>query len=331
MSDNFNPYHKWLGIPVERQPADHYRLLGLELGECDPDVITHAAEQRMMHLKSVQTGERGHLSQQLLNEIFEARTCLLNSEQKIEYDNQLFSEQQEIPLGINIDTRTKRGNRNVASHSTETDEKRGKDLESVENNLSKLANDVPDFSNFVATEDNQDLEIRNTSFGIQEVSGETARETHSGTNYPEPPPIPPNTPEPPPQPSIVRASDSSFPLPPPLPNRVSTHVSTQQLEGPLPPQLSGDRSESVPQMHPSYEDDSLMAPDLGFTHSDDRTEAAGGDLFSPLGEGGVSQKKKYPESSNRKKENRIRLIGHILAPIIGLILGWVILQFLLNK
>ena len=65
MSDNFNPYHKWLGIPVERQPADHYRLLGLELGECDPDVITHAAEQRMMLLRTLQTGDRANLSQQL--------------------------------------------------------------------------------------------------------------------------------------------------------------------------------------------------------------------------------------------------------------------------
>ena len=30
MSDHFNPYYKWLGIPIDQQPADHYRLLGLE-------------------------------------------------------------------------------------------------------------------------------------------------------------------------------------------------------------------------------------------------------------------------------------------------------------
>ncbi len=34
MSDpNFDPYHKWLGIPPDEQPANHYRLLGLELFE----------------------------------------------------------------------------------------------------------------------------------------------------------------------------------------------------------------------------------------------------------------------------------------------------------
>ena len=25
----FDPYHRWLGIPPEEQPADHYRLLGI--------------------------------------------------------------------------------------------------------------------------------------------------------------------------------------------------------------------------------------------------------------------------------------------------------------
>ena len=27
MADDFNPYHVWLGIPPEEQPANHYRLL----------------------------------------------------------------------------------------------------------------------------------------------------------------------------------------------------------------------------------------------------------------------------------------------------------------
>ncbi len=35
----FAPYHKWLGIPPADQPANHYRLLGLNLFESDPDVI----------------------------------------------------------------------------------------------------------------------------------------------------------------------------------------------------------------------------------------------------------------------------------------------------
>jgi len=29
MSEAFNPYHKWLGIPTDEIPPNHYRLLGI--------------------------------------------------------------------------------------------------------------------------------------------------------------------------------------------------------------------------------------------------------------------------------------------------------------
>ena len=41
MSKIFDPYHKWLGIRPEEQPANYYRLL---------------ADQRMAHIRSFQTG-----------------------------------------------------------------------------------------------------------------------------------------------------------------------------------------------------------------------------------------------------------------------------------
>jgi hypothetical protein len=43
----FDPYHKWLGIPPKDQPADHYRLLAIERFEADPEVIETAANVRM--------------------------------------------------------------------------------------------------------------------------------------------------------------------------------------------------------------------------------------------------------------------------------------------
>ena len=67
MAPSFNPYHKWLGIPLEEQPPHHYRLLGVELFEDDPEVIEAAADQRMAHLRTYQTGKRAALSQKLLN------------------------------------------------------------------------------------------------------------------------------------------------------------------------------------------------------------------------------------------------------------------------
>ena len=35
MSETFDPYHAWLGIPPEQQPPNHYQLLGLQVFEPD--------------------------------------------------------------------------------------------------------------------------------------------------------------------------------------------------------------------------------------------------------------------------------------------------------
>lgn len=85
MSD-FDPYHKWLGIPPRDQPPNHYRLLGLELFESDPDVIDAAAEQRMLYVNQCSMGEHLELSQRLLNELSAARLCLLSPKQRPPYD-----------------------------------------------------------------------------------------------------------------------------------------------------------------------------------------------------------------------------------------------------
>ena len=44
MAELFDPYYKWLGIPIEEQPVNHYRLLGIKMFEADPDVIAEAAD-----------------------------------------------------------------------------------------------------------------------------------------------------------------------------------------------------------------------------------------------------------------------------------------------
>lgn len=89
MSDAFDPYHRWLGIPPAEQPPNHYRLLGIQLFEEDPDVIEAAGDQRMGHLRSYQSGRHSELSQRLLNEVAAAKVCLLNPQKKAEYDGQL--------------------------------------------------------------------------------------------------------------------------------------------------------------------------------------------------------------------------------------------------
>src|SRR5579871_5626018 len=89
MPDDFDPYHKWLGIPPAEQPANYYRLLGLALYESDTDVIDSAADQRMYHVRSFQTGQHSDLSQKLLNELTTARLTLLNADRKGRYDRLL--------------------------------------------------------------------------------------------------------------------------------------------------------------------------------------------------------------------------------------------------
>ena len=106
MANAFDPYHKWLGIPPREQPADHYRLLGVERFEDDADVISLAADQRMQFLRSFQNGERAKLSQQLLNEVAKAKVCLLDPDKKTAYDKELWQTLNE--------------EKDAASHSAET-------------------------------------------------------------------------------------------------------------------------------------------------------------------------------------------------------------------
>ncbi len=89
MAQEFDPYRKWLGIPPDEQPANHYRLLGIGLFESDPDVVSNAADRQMTHVRTFQSGKHSELSQRILNELSAARLCLLNDESRGQYDEQL--------------------------------------------------------------------------------------------------------------------------------------------------------------------------------------------------------------------------------------------------
>lgn len=89
MPDTFNGYHVWLGIPASEQPPNHYRLLGIAAFESDLDVIEHAADRQMAHVRTFQSGRHQALSQQILNELAAARLCLLSAPKKAAYDDEL--------------------------------------------------------------------------------------------------------------------------------------------------------------------------------------------------------------------------------------------------
>lgn len=86
---DFDPYYRWLGIRPEHQPPDHYRLLGLELFESDREVIRTAAERQAAHIQSYRIGPHSDHSQRLLNEIAQAKVCLLDPTRRRGYDASL--------------------------------------------------------------------------------------------------------------------------------------------------------------------------------------------------------------------------------------------------
>ena len=90
MSDAFDPYYIWLGIPPEEQPPNHYRLLGVTLFEDNSEVIEAAANRQMAYMQEISAGdEHIDLAQKILGELSRARICLLNSEKKADYDAEL--------------------------------------------------------------------------------------------------------------------------------------------------------------------------------------------------------------------------------------------------
>lgn len=89
MSEAFDPYYQWLGIPPEEQPANHYRLLGIKWFEDNVDVISAAMDRQMLHLRTYQIGNYSDYSQRLMNEVVSAKLCLLDPKRKAVYDQKL--------------------------------------------------------------------------------------------------------------------------------------------------------------------------------------------------------------------------------------------------
>jgi hypothetical protein len=102
MSGSFDGYHVWLGIPASEQPPNHYRLLGIAVFEADRDVIDHAADRQMAHVRTFQAGKNGATSQQILNALAAARVCLLNADKKKTYDEQLRAKLSTVPRAVPV-------------------------------------------------------------------------------------------------------------------------------------------------------------------------------------------------------------------------------------
>lgn len=99
-NQKFDPYHTWLGIAPDEQPADYYRLLGIKRFEGRADVIENAAYRQMAYLKNAQTGPRASECQRLLNEVATAGRCLLSVSGKAAYDSALAARDKRPAVAI---------------------------------------------------------------------------------------------------------------------------------------------------------------------------------------------------------------------------------------
>lgn len=89
MSDDFNPYRKWLGIPKNRTPANHYDILGVSLDEEDPEVIRGAAEQRRSYVEQQRGLGHDKAVKKILYQLDEAEMTLLDVKLRRDYDKRL--------------------------------------------------------------------------------------------------------------------------------------------------------------------------------------------------------------------------------------------------
>ncbi len=92
MTEPFDPYRIWLGIPADQQPPNHYQLLGVVEFEADPDVLENAADRQMAHIRTFQSGTHSEDSQRILNEITQAKLCLLKPDSRAAYEAKLRSQ-----------------------------------------------------------------------------------------------------------------------------------------------------------------------------------------------------------------------------------------------
>jgi len=89
MSESFDPYYEWLGIPPEQQPPTLYQLLGLQPFEENQKVISNASDKQMEYFHKFKSGKHVKEAQRILTEVSKARLVLLDPTKKNAYDASL--------------------------------------------------------------------------------------------------------------------------------------------------------------------------------------------------------------------------------------------------
>ncbi|MGH7137897.1 MAG: hypothetical protein ACREHD_19275, partial [Pirellulales bacterium] len=89
MSDSFDPYRVWLGIPPESRPPTHYELLGISPSETEAAAINAAVVRQSSYVRNFQIGKNAADANRILNEIAAAKVCLLDPAKRANYDAEI--------------------------------------------------------------------------------------------------------------------------------------------------------------------------------------------------------------------------------------------------
>src|SRR5437868_491220 len=84
--DDFDPYHKWLGIPLNKRPPTYYQILGIST---DPDTIAAAADRHEAFVKQFRDGPLSGHASSILFQVDQARMTLLDFAARQKYDHTL--------------------------------------------------------------------------------------------------------------------------------------------------------------------------------------------------------------------------------------------------
>ena len=84
-SGNFDPYHKWLGLPPGKWMPTHFELLGLSIDEEEPSVIELAIKRQRDFMKGMRGGKFPELVDQILIQIQDAEITLLEPDSRRQY------------------------------------------------------------------------------------------------------------------------------------------------------------------------------------------------------------------------------------------------------
>jgi hypothetical protein len=80
---------EWLGLPAGSWPPDHYRLLGLEPGESDAELIERRVHERLDLVRRCQMAHPEQATE-AMNRLAQAYVCLTDPAGKRAYDAELF-------------------------------------------------------------------------------------------------------------------------------------------------------------------------------------------------------------------------------------------------